>query len=199
MKEIWKDIKGYEGLYKVSNLGKVISLDRVIYQEKEGITYSRLMKGKTLKYNNDKQGYLLVHLCKNGKRTCKKVHRLVVEAFLENKDSKEYVNHIDGNKQNNAVYNLEWVTPSENNIHAYKTKLSTPTLNMLGRKGKNNPCMKKIYQINKNNHNVIKLYYGSYEAQRTTGINASNIIACCKGKQRTAGGYIWKYADSTYN
>lgn len=193
MEEIWKDIEGYEGLYQVSNMGRVRSIDRVIYQEHEGITYSRLMNGRMLKYNNDKQGYLLVHLSKNGKRICKKVHRLVAEAFLENKDSKEYVNHIDGNKQNNVVYNLEWVTPSENNIHAYKTKLSTPNLNMLGRKGKDNPCIKKIYQINKNNHNIIKLYYGSCEAQRITGITASNIRACCKGRIKTAGGYIWRY------
>lgn len=74
----------------------------------------RLMKGKLLKYNYDKQGYLLVHLCTNGKRKCKKVHRLVAETFIKNEYNKIYVNHKDGNKQNNNVSNLEWVTPSEN-------------------------------------------------------------------------------------
>jgi hypothetical protein len=195
MEEIWKDIQGYEGYYQVSNLGRVKSLDRIIYQNKNNVIYSRTIKGRLLKFNNDKQGYQLVHLDKEGKRLCKKVHRLVAEAFIKNKNNKVYVNHIDGNKKNNNITNLEWVTATENNLHAYKTKLSKPKSNMLGRLGKDNPCSKIIYQIDKTTNQIIKQYYGSYEAERCTGIYSSNIISCCNGKVKTAGGYIWKYKE----
>lgn len=131
MKEIWKDIKDYEGLYQISNLGNVQRIGEYIIQSKGKTKYKRYMKNKTLKFNSDKQGYLLVHLCKAGIRKCKKVHRLVADAFIENKDNKPYVNHKDGIKQNNSVNNLEWVTPSENNIHAYRTGLTNPILNLL--------------------------------------------------------------------
>lgn len=205
MEEIWKDIKGYEGIYQVSNTGKIKSLDRIIYQDKDGLTYSRLIKGKVLKYNYDKQGYLLVHLCINGIRKCFKVHRLVAEAFIENVEQKQYVNHIDGNKKNNVMNNLEWVTPSENNIHAYKIGLSKPTRPMLGRKkekhpsyglrGKLNHKSKKVLQYDKNN-NFIKEWECVAEVERTLNIKESVISLCCRGIKyhKTAGGYIWKYA-----
>lgn len=129
MLEIWKNIKGYEGVYQVSNLGNVRRINNYIEQNKGATRYKRLIEYKILKFNYDKQKYLLVHLCVNGVRKCKKVHRLVAEAFIENTNNKPYVNHKDGNKQNNNVDNLEWVTPSENNIHAYKLGLTNPVLN----------------------------------------------------------------------
>lgn len=109
IKEVWKPIKGYENEYLVSNLGQVKSLDRI---RKNG-----LKKGKVLKPIRHSNGYLRVHL----NRKDYFIHRLVAQAFIENPLNKEYVNHIDGDKTNNNVTNLEWTTPSENMHHAYYT------------------------------------------------------------------------------
>lgn len=108
MNEVWKSIKGYEGLYEVSNLGKVRSTQ------------------KTLKptEHNGKQSYLYVTLSKNGVTHKFFVHRLVADAFIVNPENKKQVNHIDGNPQNNHVGNLEWVTNAENTLHAYKIGLN---------------------------------------------------------------------------
>ena len=111
MKEAWKDIKGYEGKYKVSNLGRIKSL----YKNKDG---------KVMKYLSNPNGYLYIALTK-GDRNYKRllIHRLVAIHFIPNPEDKPQVNHIDGNKHNNSVSNLEWVTGSENQIHAYNHKL----------------------------------------------------------------------------
>lgn len=118
MQEIWKDIQGYEGLYQVSNWGKVKSLThKVKYKDGRNITH----KGKTLKpriYNN----YYGVVLYKERNKAYL-IHRLVAETFIKNPLNKKQVNHIDGNRKNNNVSNLEWVTASENQIHAIKTGL----------------------------------------------------------------------------
>lgn len=115
--EIWKDIKGYEGYYQVSNLGNVRSLDRF-----DGV-HDR--KGTKIKPNLKQNGYLQVGLRKHNKRKWFGVHRLVATYFLRNPNNKPQVNHIDCNKQNNNVSNLEWVTGKENQEHAvlYKAKI----------------------------------------------------------------------------
>lgn len=119
MDEIWKDIKDYEGYYQVSNLGNIKSLDRFV----EGRYGNFYMKyGQLIKpcYNKRINVYE-VHLRKNSKRKCFKVHRLVAEAFIKNDDplNKTTVNHIDGDRSNNCVTNLEWCSYSENEKHAY--------------------------------------------------------------------------------
>lgn len=124
MQEIWKDIKGYEGLYQVSNLGRVKSLPRKIYNN--GIIGKNkfyISKEKILKERIDHKGYFRVALCKNNIQKDYSIHRLVLENFVENVDNKPCVNHIDGNKQNNNLENLEWCTYSENLNHAYKLNL----------------------------------------------------------------------------
>ena len=108
MEEIWKDIEGYEGLYQISNLGKVKSI--------------RFNKERLLKYDKS-TSYLRIKLCKDGIETNYLIHRLVAKAFIPNPDNKPQVNHIDGIKTNNSVDNLEWCTASENQTHALKTKL----------------------------------------------------------------------------
>jgi len=115
--EIFKDIKGYEGLYQVSNLGRVKSLPKevVIYNGGSYKTKVKFLKPKLCNH----YGYLTFNL--NGK--FKKQHRLVAEAFIPNPENKPQVNHIDSDKTNNTIDNLEWVTASENTIHAYKNKL----------------------------------------------------------------------------
>lgn len=121
--EIWKPIKDFEGLYEVSNLGRVKSFDRVVNC---GHGKTRVMKGKILKEVKLRDGYFYVRLCKDTISTRKSIHRLVAETYIPNLDNKKEVNHIDGNKRNNNVSNLEWVTPKENMRHAWETGLLKP-------------------------------------------------------------------------
>lgn len=127
MKEIWEDVKGYEDLYQVSNIGRVRSKDRMRHV---GHGHYGLKKGRILKPYKMKSReygyYLQVTLCRNNKHTKHLIHRLVAQAFIENHDNKPCVNHIDGDKANNRVDNLEWCTFSDNNQHAYDTKLKKP-------------------------------------------------------------------------
>lgn len=110
MEEIWKNVVSYEGLYKVSNLGNVAK----IHPKTGELILKKLSK---------RDGYLTTGLTKGGKTKSYLVHRLVAVAFLENESVKPYVNHIDGNRANNNVNNLEWVTPEENTYHAIRTGL----------------------------------------------------------------------------
>ena len=107
-KEIWKDIPNYEGLYMASNLGRIKSL----------------VNNKILKQNGDNYGYLQVILYKGSLRNTGKVHRLVALSFIENTENKKQVNHIDGNKHNNEISNLEWVTNKENKLHAIRNGIT---------------------------------------------------------------------------
>lgn len=117
--EIFKDIKGYEGLYAVSNYGRVKSLPKQVFNH-NGFFYR---KEKIIKPGKDTKGYLRISVCLNGKQHTYKIHRLVAQAFIPNPENKPQVNHIDGNKQNNHVENLEWCTNQENQDHAWKNGL----------------------------------------------------------------------------
>ena len=121
MNEVWKEVGGFDGDYEVSNYGRVKS-------------FKRYKKGKILEPGKDSNGYLQVNLYNNKKPHPKSIHRLVLEAFKPNKDlTKTEGNHLDGNKKNNYVGNLEWCTHSENLKHAYKLGLMIPM------KGQNHP------------------------------------------------------------
>lgn len=169
MQEIWKDIKGFEGLYQISNLGNVKSFYK-------GRTY---IKKCTL----GSRGYLFVNLSKNKKNKAFRVHRLVAKEFLPNPNNYLEVNHRNGNKLNNCVDNLEWCSRSYNVSHAWKNKL-------------NKGASKKVLQYDLHN-NLIAEFISSSEASRVLHINGGNIRACCNHSYRhkTAGGYIWRYAD----
>lgn len=114
MKEIFKDIKGYEGLYQISNLGRVKSLERDIKLRQ----YTKHVDAFIMRQDLNKRGYLYIRLTKNGKQKAFRVHRLVAEAFIDNPNSLSQVNHIDFNRTNNNVNNLEWVTPQDNTNHS---------------------------------------------------------------------------------
>lgn len=130
MNEIWKDVKGYEGLYQISNLGRIKSLKRQVgfIERDEKILKPRLIRS-----------YLVAHLFKNNVAKNVLIHRMVAEMFIENPENKPCVNHIDGNKQNNKVENLEWVTHSENDLHAYKLGLRKSPSFWKNKKGELHP------------------------------------------------------------
>lgn len=140
MKEIWKEIKGYEN-YEVSNLGNVRS-------------NSSIKKGGLLKLDHNRYGYLYIKLSKNGKRKAFRVHRLVAEAFIENRHLKSQVNHKDANKHNNKVSNLEWTTFDENRDHAVKKGIYAKKLNF-----KQVMLIKKLLKdTNRTQENIAKLF-----------------------------------------
>ncbi len=119
--EVWREIPEYNGLYLVSNTGRVRSIDRMIPFKNNNL---RLHKGRELKQFKSKFGYMYVVITINRIEHKEKVHRLVAKTFIPNPENKSQVNHIDGNKENNNLNNLEWCTPSENMLHAYANNLN---------------------------------------------------------------------------
>lgn len=194
MKEIWKDISGYEGKYQVSNFGNVKSLN-----------YRMTSKEHPLTPGVDTSGYLFVALYENGKSKNYRVHRLVAEAFITDKTNFKYVNEEDRNKyinnldklqinhkdeerKNDCVYNLEWCTNWYNQlygIHNERVAISQ----------RNDPNKsKRLYQLNLDN-TFIKEWPSVNEVKRQTSYNAGCISACCRGERKTAYGYKWCYVD----
>lgn len=169
MKEIWRDIKGYEGKYQVSNLGNIKSLD-----------YKRTGEEQLIKQCKDRYGYPVVLLYKNGNRKQYSVHRLVAFAFIPNPLNKPQVNHMNRNKSDNNIKNLEWCSNLENMQHAIKTGI--------------NKYKRKIIQYDKS-MNSIKEWDSIVEASNELNMTRANIIQCCRGKQKSAGGYTWRYKE----
>ena len=167
VKEEWKQVKVFNN-YEVSNLGNV--------RNKQSL--------KLMKQCFDKNGYKLVNLSNKGKTKLFRVHRLVLVTFT--KESDKQVNHINENKQDNKLINLEWVSCEENNNHGSRNKRVSKALS------------KKINQFDLNG-NLINSFYGTKEAERQTGIFNQSIGQCALGKYKTAGGYIWRYDEVTTN
>lgn len=162
MQEEWKSIKGFENSYEVSNLGNVRSIDRYCIQKNNrSEKYNHIYKGKILKQFKNKAGYMQVQLSYRYKSYPKRVHRLVAETFIDNPNDYSCVNHIDGNKLNNNVDNLEWCSYSHNNRHARKTGLNK------GNKGISykNRCLKAIEYIKSNLDNTGWLEIGSQDVE----------------------------------
>lgn len=172
MTEIWKDIEGYEGLYQVSNEGRVKSLARRTVD-------GRPLRERIIHLSPAGRGkeYLYVDLHKDCKIKMRPVHRLVASSFINNPDQLPTVNHINGIKTDNRVENLEWVSYSCNSTHMYRVL-------------KKNKRMKSVYCVELN-----KAYSSSVEAAEDLGLQASNIRASIKGIQKTSGGYHWRYAN----
>lgn len=188
MIEIWKDIEGYEGMYQVSNLGRVKSLERWQYnpvcQDCKQYVPERIKTASNKKENGKKQGYLTMVLYRNNKGKNVYVHRLVAEAFIPNPEGKETVNHKNGDKHDNRAENLEWNTYSENNAHAMKTGLNTTE----HKRNKRGSMPVAQYDVNMN---LIAIYPSIHEAERQTGIDDAAIsLGIRKGWKY--GGFIWK-------
>ena len=120
--ERWKDINGYEGLYQVSDKGRVRSLSHITKNNVNG--GQRMTTGRILNPYKTRNGYLMVILSKNEKRERAYIHRLTAYAFIDNKNNLREINHIDGNKSNNDIENLEWVTHKENQNHAFNNMMN---------------------------------------------------------------------------
>ena len=177
MNEIWKPIVGWEGLYEVSNLGNVRSLDRYVFKG----DFKLFCKGKLLKPTFHKSNYMLVTLRNSGFQKASKVHQLVMEAFNPNLTGKVLeINHIDGNTQNNKLCNLEWVTHKENLQHASKHHLLS--------------TYKPINQYDLNG-NFIKRWDSMNEARDFYGFGINSLRNACKRKSGIHKGYIWRYAN----
>lgn len=176
--EIWKPVDGYQGLYEVSNLGRVRSVDRFRKQKNNS---KAPVKGKLLKPSLGKNGYLRVALSKNGTVKFKNIHRLVSEAFIQNPNNLPCVNHKDENKTNNKASNLEWCTKEYNNNYGTKPKRCGEA------------SSKKVFQFSTAGV-FIKEWSSTMEIQRCLGYANTFIGRCCRGLCDTAYGYVWKYA-----
>lgn len=167
-KEIWKEIEGFSK-YQVSNYGRIKSLD-----------FNGTKKKKILTPVVTRKGYLHVNLYSNRKMKSIPIHRIVAKAFIENPEDKPQVNHIDGNKKNNNVNNLEWCTNQENVIHAFKTGL--------------NKNIRAVNQYDKNGI-FLKSWNCMSDASKFYRISQPHIQKCCKGERHSAGGFIWEYKE----
>ena len=163
MEKIWKEIKDFEGFYEVSNYGEV-----------RNIRTKRVLKG-----GKTKKGYLQVVLYKNRDRKSKTIHRLVMETFspVENMGDLQ-VNHLDENKENNCLNNLEWCDARYNMNYGTRNQRAAAAL------GKRVCCIETGI-----------IYESLSEAARQTKIDKSSISKCCRGKRKTAGGFHWEFVD----
>ena len=181
--EKWVDVPDYEGLYSISDRGRIKSLARV---KNRGTKLQYTSKEKLLKPSITKDGYLTVFLCKNGITKSYALHRLVAIAFIDNNGELSDVNHKDENKLNNCVENLEWCSKTYNTRYGTRTQRTS----------------KRIQQLTKEGV-LIRTFNSVKEASRILGIGSSNIHNCAVNKRvnkngkeyicRSAGGFVWKY------
>ena len=167
--EVWKDIPSYEGFYQASTLGRIKSLPRLVNNRFKDVQREE----RILKPSKSKNGYLRVVLMKEGKRKYISVHRLIALTFLSNELNLKQVNHINKNKEDNRVENLEWCTSK------YNTRYSVA---------------KKIEQYDLDGK-YIKTWNCIRDVENELGIKNNNLNHCLKNKNKTAGGYIWRYAN----
>lgn len=182
--EQWKDIESYEGMYQVSNTGRVKSLKRVT--QFKGKDYTRTEQEKILTPAKHQKGYLKAQLRKNDKLKAFFIHRLVAQAFIPNPENKATVNHKNGIKTDNNVNNLEWLSNQENMKHAYDTGI------------RNNDKLheaklKPVAQYMKSGELVAT--YGSVKeaVEKNPTFRQGGISSCCLGNYKSSHGYVWKY------
>lgn len=184
-KEIWKEIKDYEGLYQVSNVGRVKSLDRYVRSKNNS---TQLKKGRLLKMQTDKDGYLTICLRRTN---CKKfqVHRLVAQAFIPNPNNYPQVNHKNEIKDDNRVENLEYCDCYYNINYGTRNERT-------GQKLRNNSKHSlPIVQIDIKTNLLVAEFPSIMEAERQTGFMEQAIRSCCKGRTKTSYGFKWQYKE----
>lgn len=189
--EEWRDIEGYEGLYQVSNYGRVKSLKRYITlngKNQHCIYHTKkVIKERIMKYGINSHGYCQVMLHNNGKKKNKSIHQLVAQAFIPNPDKKPTVNHINGDKLNNSVDNLEWATCKEQTNHLIHTLGHKSIITKQCRDKQKELHQRKVKRSDGIIFNSIK------EASMGNDVLRRKISQVCKGKLKRAGGYSWEY------
>lgn len=174
--EIWEPISGYEGLYEVSNLGRVKSLGKLLYNINKN-TYNFYAYERILRPSTNK-GYLQVNLSKNGILKCFRVHKLVAMAYIPNPNNYLQINHKNEIRNDNRAENLEWCNSKYNNNYGNRnTKLS-----------------KRVAQYTKDNV-FVNEFKSCIEVEKQLGFSNAHISKCCLGKRKSAYGYHWKYID----
>lgn len=175
--ESWRDVAGYEGIYKVSRQGDVYPVPR---KSKNG----NAQGGYLLRPQKYRNGYVFFHLSRDGKRKCKTAHRLVAEAYVPNPSGYAEVNHRDGDKENNNVENLEWVTRSQNNAHAVACGLRDMSeMRRKAAQANSRPIVLKLDGVEVARFPSLKY------AELVTGLAASSISNCLNGTSATCDGY----------
>lgn len=177
--EEWKEIAGFPG-YEVSNTGKVITHHWLNTDETKELKPSKHL------------GYLQVVLCKNGTQKTKRIHRLVAEAFIPNPSNLKEVNHIDGDKENNHVSNLEWCTRKENMNHAFSTGLAdncTKSFKDMAKRKRRKVIAKRISDGKEME------FLSTVDAEKALGISTSRISQCANGKRNKSHGYTFRYVE----
>lgn len=187
MIEEWRDIKGYEGKYQISNMGNVVSLK--YHRGKR----SKLLKPRYPKPPHNEYGYVV--LSKDNKVRHFYLHRLVAEHFVSNPDNKAYVNHKDGDKHNNTAANLEWVTPLKNNLHSYHILGKHPMRGFRFDKNINSKKVEQYYVSPEGYEYHIATYANASAASLLNNVNERSINLCCNGKYKQAGGYKWRFEE----
>lgn len=180
MKEVWKDIDGYEGLYQISNFGKIKS-----FYKKERI----------LKVTENSRGYLRITLKKNGKSRRFFIHRLVAENFINKPEGKDIVNHLDCNPYNNRADNLEWTTFKGNTKYMQKLGRNRRTAQWLKRLSVTQRKIngKRVQGISINNTRVLN--YETVNDTKLDGFQPSCVSQCCNRKRLTHKGYVWRFVN----
>ena len=175
--EEWRDIEGYEGLFQISNEGRVKSLKRKITINRCNGAYIRTIEEKIIKPYKNGKGRLQVQLCKNGIREFPLLHRLVANAFVPNPNNYDVVHHIDHNPQNNKVENLMWMTKEEHDkLHRIEQAAKTSRM---------------VYQYTLNDI-LVKIWNSTKECGRN-GFYQSAVAACCRGEYKQYKGFRWSY------
>ena len=181
MEEVWKDIKGYEDRYRISNMGHVLSLSKTHKTKVFNKAIVETKKSpKILKGSKDKDGYLMVYLGNGKEQKRFKVHRLVAETFIPKIDGKTFINHKNGIKDDNRADNLEWCTNAENLYHAHHTiRHDKPYYNQ-----KVILCIGSDYT---------EEYKSITEAAKAIGVSKQAISMCLRGQTKKCCGYKWRY------
>ena len=182
MEEIWKAIEGYEGKYEVSNLGRVRSLPRPKTSRNAHGKYTFTTKPKILRTFTQRGGYQRISFGKGKDKVAIFVHRLVAQAFIPNPDNLPHVNHKDENPKNNRADNLEWCNAQYNTTYG--------TIPEKNSKAHSIP----VVQCDMNG-NPIRTYPSATAAAESIGLTKGAVTKCCKGQNKTAGGYRWRYIE----
>lgn len=186
--EIWLPVVGFEGLYEVSSYGRVKSLN-----------YRRTKQEKIIKQEKDRYGYLIINICKNGKRKIIRVHRLVAKAFIDNPNNLETVNHKNEDKTDNRIDNLEWLSRADNIRYGTAQERRILNINYQSRTKNTNwkaiseKKSKVVYQYSIDGK-LIKIWASTQECG-INGYHRGAVAACCRGERKLHKGYIWSYTE----